>query len=144
MAYIRNITSDDQVFYDTDNFLDFTVYQGNPTAEQIEAGDVIPEDISAYELTWVLKKKAKDTLELITKTIGDGIEILGDYDPDPAINTQIARVTLKDTDTYDPDVSPEVNIKPGTYVHALKRTDEDNETVYTVGTFTLLQAAAWE
>lgn len=145
MAYNRDITADDKVFFDTDRLLRYTVYQGDPTAAQIAAGEALPQDVSGWALAWVLRRKVNsEDPPLIEKTISAGIEIVGTYDAAPGVNSQRVEVTLEDTDTYDPDANPPVQIKAGSYVYALKRTDDGGETILAYGTFKLLQAAAWE
>lgn len=146
MAYERDITAEDQVFFDTDRVLRYAVFQGNPTAEEIAAGDAVPEDITGWSLAWTLRRTPKSQTALIEKaTGGSGITITGSYNVDPSINTQRVEVLIEDTDTYDPDASPEVNVKPSTsYAYALKRTDDGAESILAFGAFTLLQAAAWE
>ena len=144
MAYERDVTAADQVFFDTDKRLVFTAYQGNPTAAEIAAETAVPQDVSGYEFSWTLRKTAKAADPLIRKTTGDGITIEGTYNATPASNTQRIVVTLSDKDTYDPDADPPVLVKEGDYVHALKRTDDGSETVYTFGRFKLLRSAAWE
>lgn len=143
MAYKRDITERDQVFYGTDRLLRYTVYQGNPSAAEISGGTAVPQNISGWTLEWVLRKKASSEELLIQKATGDGIDIVGVYNADPLVNTQRAEVLLSDTDTYDPTAAPPVSVKPGTYVYALKRMDAGEETILAYGAFTLLQAAAW-
>lgn len=145
MAYQRNITADDKVYFDTDRLLRYTVYAGDPTAEEITAETATPEDVTGWDLAWVLRKKPNSAdPPLIEKTLSDGITISGVFDSDPSANTQRVEVLLADTDTYDPDASPPLEIKAGTYVYALKRLDPGSETILAEGTFTLLRAAAWE
>jgi len=145
MAYQRDITAADKIFYDTDNVLRYQVFQGDPTAEQIAANEAIPQDVAGWTIAWVLRKKPKSAdPPLIEKTVGSGIAIVGIYDADPTANMQRVEVTLDDTDTYDPDSSPEVNIKPGKYAYGLKRLDPGSEKILAYGSFTLLQAAPWE
>ena len=144
MAYNRDITAADKVFFDTDQLLRFTIYQGNPTIQQILAKQAIPQDVNGWTLSWTLRKEPKTELPLLLKTIGAGIEITGNYDVNPDNNTQRVDVTLEDTDTFDPTADPPVVIKPGTYAFALKRLDEGEETILTWGSFELLQAAGWE
>lgn len=145
MAYQRDITEDDKVFYDTDQALEFIIADGDPTTEQLAAGDYVPIDISGYSLIWVLKRKATSEVALIEKrTAGGGISITGTWDADPTANTQRVRVLIDDTDTYGPEVSPVQIVAPGTYAHALKRLDTGAETIYTWGSFELILAAAWE
>jgi hypothetical protein len=147
MAYLRDITADDQVFYDTDLVLHYTVYQSDATPETIAANTAIPQDVTGWAIGWTLRKKTSSAdPPLIEKTTesGGGIVIDGTYNADPDLNTQRLVVTLEDTDTYDPEVSPVVQIKPGNYVYALKRLDEGSETILAAGRLRLLQAAAWE
>lgn len=145
MAYHRDITADDKVFFDTDRTLRYAVYEGDPTAEQIAAGTAVPKDVAAMDLAWVLRKKVNSIdPPLIEKTLSAGISITGIFNVDPTVNTQRVQVQLDDTDTYDPDASPPVEIKAGTYVYALKRLDAGAETILAEGSFTLLRAAAWE
>lgn len=145
MSYQRNITADDKVYFDTDRLLRYTVYDGDPTVAEIEAGTAVPKDVTGYDLAWVLRKKV-DSADppLIEKTLSSGISITGVYNSDPALNTQRITIQLDDTDTYDPTASPPKTIKAGTYVYALKRIDAGSETILAEGTFTLLRAAAWE
>lgn len=144
MAYEINVTAAHKVFYDTDNTVIFLAYDGEPTTAQILAGDAVPLDVTGYELTWVLRKTTKSVTPLIEKTIGTGIVIAGVFNASASLNTQQVEVTIEDTDTYDPNGSPVVHIKPGSYVHALKRTGDSVEKILAYGTFELLQAAAWE
>lgn len=145
MAYERNITAEDQVFYDTDRLLRYAVYQGNPTAAQILANTALPQDVTSWDLSWVLRKKVNSVdPPLIEKMVGAGIVISGTFNASASLNTQRVEVTLEDTDTYDPAGSPTVQIKAGSYFYALKRTDDGEETILAYGTFALLQVAAWE
>lgn len=144
MAYTRNITADDQVFFDTDRILSFTVYESTATDDEVAAGTAVPVDVSGWTFAWQLRKKVNSSTVTIGKTTASGISVTGTYDADPNVNTQRVEVTLADTDTYDPSSSPVVNVKAGTYYHALKRTDAGAEDVLCDGTFVLQQAAAWE
>ena len=145
MAYHRNITSADQVFFDTDRVFEYTLYEAAPDLDaQIAAGTAVPEDVTGWALSWVLRKKVNSTEILIEKIVGEGIEIVGTYNASMALNTQRIRVTLAATDTYNVLVSPPVTIKAGKYQYALKRTDDGAEDIKAYGSFQLLQAAAWE
>lgn len=146
MAYNRDITADDKIFFDTNRVIEYRVWQGDPTTEDIESSppSAVPEDVSGMTFGWTLRKTPKASTVLIQKTMLDGISITGTFNADPAINTQRVRVALSDKDTYDPDASPPVHIKGGNYHYALKRLDTGVETIVTWGKFTLLQAAAWE
>lgn len=142
MPYLRDITAADEVFFDTDILLRFTVYDGNPTAEEIANETATPIDVDGWALEFIVRKKPNSAdPALIRKTIGDGITITGTFGGSPI---QRVEVLLEDTDTYDPDGSPEVLVKEGDYVYALKRVDEGSETILAYGKFKLLRAAAWE
>lgn len=145
MAYNRDITADDQMFYDTDRVLRYQVFQGSPTLEEVLANTAIPDDVTGWSLVWVLRRSAKATAILIEKsTAGGGITITGVYDADPLANTQRVLVAIDDTDTYGPVVDPVEIVKPGVYEYALKRLDPGSETILAWGSFELIQAAAWE
>lgn len=145
MAYNRDITADDQVFYDTDKVLRYTVYEGNPTAAEILAGTAVLQDVAGWSLAWTLRKTAKAAAALIEKSTADGsITITGTFNLDPDVNTQRVLVAIEDTDTYGPEGAPVQIVKPGSYEYALKRLDPGSETVLAWGTFELMQAAAWE
>lgn len=144
MAYNRDIVAADKVFFDTDRKLRFTLYAGEPTDAQIAAGTAVIQDATGMALIWVLKKTTKSATALISKTSGSGIALTGVFNASPAINTQRVEVTLSDKDTYSPNANPPINIKPGPYFHALKRTDTGAETILCWGAFLLQQAAAWE
>lgn len=144
MPIRADITAEDLVFFDTDRILEFTVYESGSTDDQIAAGTAVPQDVTGWALGWTMRKKT-DGPALISKTTTAGtVQIVGSYDADPNVNTQRVRVILKDTDTYDPNVTPVVNIPAGTYQHGLKRLDAESEDVIAYGVFVLLQAAPWE
>ncbi len=136
------------MFFDTDKPLSFVIYQGEPTADDIAAGTAIPEDVSSWDLEWMLRKKVNsaDPPLIVKTTAGSpaGIQITGTYNADPETNTQRVEILLEDTDTYGPEDDPVVIVKEGDYVHALKRLGDGVETILTYGSFKLLRAAAWE
>lgn len=145
MAYQRDITDADQIFYDTDRALVYTVAEGNPTTEDFASNAYIPADVSAYDLTWVLKKTAKSAVVLIEKsTTNGGLTVTGTYDADPVTNTQRVRVLIQDTDFYGPELDPVPIVPPGVYQYALKRLDAGAETILAWGSFEIILAAAWE
>jgi hypothetical protein len=147
VAYQRDIVATDKVFYDTDRVLRYTVYAGDPTEAEILAGTAVPVDVSGWAIGWTLRKKPGTTdPPLIHKEIGSpgGITVVGTFNADPEVNTQRVEVLLEDSDTYDPGADPALSIKPGLYSYALKRLDDGSEGILAWGTFTLLQAAAWE
>lgn len=152
MAYQRDITAADKVFFDTDRILSYEIFARELTlAEQValESGDDVDapmQDVAGWELAWTLRKAPKTATALIDKASGGGgITVVGVFNVSRSLNTQRVEVLVEDTDTYDPDVSPEVYVKPSTtYAYALKRTDEGQEGILAWGGFTLMQAAAWE
>lgn len=122
MAIERNITADDHWFIGEDKSLVFTI---------LKADGVTPQDISGWALSWRLKRRKTDADvdALLTKTTVSGIAISGVYNADPAVSTQVATVTIADTDT-DP-------LTPGSVYHELKRTNDASETVLAFGTAAL-------
>lgn len=147
MAYKRDLTADDQIFYDADRVLRYAVYQGNPTAAEVAAGTAIPENVAGWECSWTLRRTV-DGAVLIQKTTGSGITISGTYNASALLNTQRIEVFLEDTDTYtagaQPEDPPVVDIAPGNYVYALKRLDAGAETPLAYGKLKLLKTAGWE
>lgn len=147
MPYNRDITADDEVFFDTDMQIRVAVYEGNPTAAQIAANLATPVDVSGWSLAFVVRKKPNSANPpLIEKATGSpgGITVTGTFDANPELNTQRVVIQIDDTDTYDEALETPVKVKEGDYAYALKRTDDGSETVLAYGKFKLLRAAAWE
>ena len=135
MAIERNVTAVDHVFLGEDKILEFAIYADHAMTT--------PVDVSGWDLIWVLRKKdGSADPALIEKETGDGITVVGAFDSDPAANTQRVRVTLLDTDTYDPEASPAVELRKGKYRHSLKRLDDGSETILVFGSFQFLQATS--
>ncbi len=99
----------------------------------LNAAETAAVDITGWTLSWMVKrfKADADLSALLTKTTAAGIVISGVYNSVPATNTQIATVTVDDTDT--------TAIAEGLYAHELKRMDNTFETVLSHGTFELVQ-----
>lgn len=91
-------------------------------------------DISGWNISWMVKRRKTDldAAALLTKTVGAGIVISGIFNAAPAVNTQVATVTVADTDT--------TSITEGLVYYELKRTDNNSETVLAYGTLELLRA----
>lgn len=91
-------------------------------------------DISGWTLSFMVKRKVThpDGAALLTKTTSGGILITGTYDPDPSQSTQVAQVSIADTDT-DP-------LTAGDRVWELKRMDAGAEAVLAYGDLALVQA----
>jgi hypothetical protein len=102
-------------FIGEDKTLRFTVYSDTAHTTCV--------DVSGYALQYILRKGNSDSdPALITKaTGGSGITITGSFNATPASNTQRVLVAIEDSDTS--------GLKPGSYQHALKRTDAGAETI---------------
>ena len=104
-------------FLGEDKVLEFTVLQ---------ADGVTPQDISGWDLSWMLKA-SKDDLDvdaLIRKLTPTEV-----YLSDPTAGVCRVTVLAEDTDPID----------PGKYFHELKRMDAGQETVLSFGTARLLR-----
>ena len=146
MAYDFNITKDADIFYDCDKLLRYTMWeQGSLTdaalAAAIAAGTAVPKDVTGYALEWALCRSV-ETEVLISKTTGAGIAIVGTYNIDPDVNTQRVEVQILRADTCDPSADPVVDVLPGKYVYAIRRTDAGSVDVLALGKLTLRKAAA--
>jgi hypothetical protein len=101
-------------FVGADLTLRFTVYTDTTKATCL--------DVTGFTLAYVLRKGNSDAdPALIAKTTASGITITGVFNATPASNTQRVLVAIEDIDTDD--------LKPGSYQHALKRTDAGAETI---------------
>jgi len=145
MAIESNLSGTGRVFIGTDTTLRYTIYDADATADTITAGTASPVNVSGWTFAWILR--AKDTspgAPLIEKRSDDSpaaITVTGNYDSDPVINTQRVEVFLLDTDTAAQDGSAAL-LKPKVYRYALKRTDEDAETILAFGECELMQVTA--
>jgi len=91
-------------------------------------------DISGWALSFMVKRHAQDgdARALVTKTTTAGqIVISGTYNADPDLNTQVATVTIEDTDTH--------TLVPSDSQHELKRTDAGFETTLSYGRISLVR-----
>src|SRR6185369_17246673 len=72
-------------------------------------------DIAGWTLSWMVKRYNGDAdlSALVSKTTSAGIVISGTFNASPTVNTQIATVTVDDTDT--------LSVAEGVYGHELKR-----------------------
>ena len=123
MAKQQDIVGDDAHLQGTDFTYPCQILNGAETAAI---------DISGWALSWMVKryKADADLSALITKTTSSGIAIAGSYNADPDVSTQLATITVEDTDT--------TTLSPGLYYHELKRTTAGSETVLIYGLFELL------
>ena len=90
-------------------------------------------DIAGWTLSFMVKqyKSDADLSAVVTKTTAAGIVISGTFNANPAVNTQVATVTVDDTDT--------IAVTDRLYSYELKRMDAGFETVLAYGTFNLIQ-----
>jgi hypothetical protein len=87
-------------------------------------------NISGWTLSWMVKryKDQADAAAILTKTTtGGAIVISGSFNADPDVNTQVATLTIADTDT--------TSVAPRMYWHELKRMDAGFEVPLVVGAF---------
>lgn len=114
-----------RLFLGEDKQLQFTIYNDAETA-------IV--DISGWTLDFMLKRRKSDldANAVLTKTSGTGIAISGVFNSNPTINTQVATVTILDTDTTP--------LTEGLCYFELKRTDPNFETVLSYGTLKLERA----
>lgn len=90
-------------------------------------------DITTWQLSFMVKRRLSDldANALITKTTPSGILVDGDFDPSPIVNTQVATVSIADTDT--------ANLAPGLAYYELERSDSNAETPLASGTIELFR-----
>jgi hypothetical protein len=100
------------------------------------AAGTIALDVSAWNLSWMMKTSTRksDADATLTKSngLGSGITETGAFNADPDLNAQTSTVALFDIDT--------VTVTAGKYVHELKRMDDGLEAVLSRGKVTLTQS----
>ena len=119
MPSTRDILAEDEFYQNTDYPFEVQAVDTN--------GD--PVDISGMALSWLLKRRSSDpdANAIITKTTSAGIVIT-----DGPNGICLVTVSADDTDG---------TVKPGVYVHELKRTDAGNERVIINGLAVLRRSA---
>ena len=97
----------------------------------LNKAETLAVDITGWALSWMVKRRTSDAdaAAVLTKTTGSGIVIAGTFNSVITTNTQVATVTVLDTDTDA--------IAAGLYHYELKRTDAGFETPLAFGTLTL-------
>jgi hypothetical protein len=100
----------------------------------LNAAETLAVDITGWTLSWMIKRYTSDAdlSALLEKTTAAGIAISGVFNSVPATNTQVATVTILDTETSP---LPEVLAQ-----YELKRMDAGFETVLAYGTLELVRA----
>jgi hypothetical protein len=89
-------------------------------------------DTTAWALSFVIKRRPTDSdMDAVFEktTSNGGVVVSGTFNPDPGTNTQVATVTIADTDTD--------GVLPGSYHWEMKRTDPGFETILSYGTVEL-------
>lgn len=91
-------------------------------------------NITGWALSFIVKRREEDTdaAALLHYTVGAGIVISGSFNADPSTNTQVATVTVADSDTD--------GLHPGLRYYELKRTDAGLETVLAFGRLDLIRS----
>lgn len=114
-----------ELFIGADHQFPCTIYTSNAQTACV--------NIAGWGLSWKVKRSLDDpdSKSLVTKTTAAGIVISGAFNATPAVNTQLATVTVEDIDTD--------GLQAGVYHHELKRTDAGFETVLAYGPLTLLR-----
>jgi hypothetical protein len=125
MAIKSDITGADLWFTGEDKILEFEVLSADGTTA---------EDVSSWTLQWVVRKTVDSPNTLILKEALTGLAVVGVYNSIKSVNTQRVRITITAEDTE--------KLAAAAYPHALKRTDDNGETILAYGTLTLLKAAA--
>jgi hypothetical protein len=136
MSTTRNFTGDDAIFLGDDTAIDFTIYADDD--------QTTIEDVTGWNIAFAVRKSDRTSTALIEKSTEDspaGIVISGVFNATPATNTQKVTVTVNDTDSYDPESSPEVALSAGRYRYSLKRMDAGFETTLARGDFEFVQGA---
>lgn len=90
-------------------------------------------DITGWGLSWMAKRYLSDAdgAALLTKTTGAGIVISGVFNASPTLNTQVATVSVLDTDT--------LAIAEGMVPYEFERTDANFETPLAFGFIELIR-----
>lgn len=116
---------------------DLTYYLGTDhqfVHSVLDSAQAAAIDISGWSLSFMVKRSRSqaDASATLTKTTVDGIAITGAFNADPETNTQVATVSIGDTDTDA--------LAAGSYVWELKRTDPGLEVVIGYGAFRMIRS----
>lgn len=115
-------------FIGEDRVFSFTVFESDSTPEEIEAGTAQAQDITGWEMEWILRRNPEDYSVSISKaTGGDGIDI-------PTGSDGVANLSITDDDT--------IGLPAGRYFHTLRRTDSGAEEVLSFGSAVLRFSSA--
>jgi hypothetical protein len=100
----------------------------------LDSAQAVAIDISGWELSFMIKRSRSqpDANASLTKTTSSGIAITGAFNVDPDTNTQVATVSIDDTDTDA--------LAAGSYVWELKRTDAGLEAVIGYGPIRMIRS----
>lgn len=142
------LRDDRTIVFDTDTILTFVIYDEDGLTEaeleaSIAAETAVRRDITGWLLGFYVRRPHAVPL-LLYKSNEDSpsdLHIVGSFGGSP---DQTVEVTILDTDTYDPDVSPSVELDEGVYMYALKRLGDGVEEVLWSGALTITRTAGWE
>ena len=122
MSIEFNITTANEFFLGEDKEIAWQIFGPD---------DQTPINISGWPLEFTLKKTDKSADAILTKTIGDGLEISGLFAATAETNAQRVVATFSSADT--------ATLKPNTaYRYRVKRIDEGNVAVLAFGSLTFL------
>jgi hypothetical protein len=126
MAIEFNIDVSKNWFLGEDKFLSFTIFGRDK---------ITPIDVSEWTMEWVLRKTdAGADPALLLKVTPTDIQVVGEYNVDPTVNTQRVRIFFSRTDTS--------LLRATTYRHSLKRIDPGYAGILSFGNCTFRQATA--
>jgi hypothetical protein len=142
MAVYDEVTAVHGLFVGDDRPLELEIFDegsldpGSYATDALFAAAVVAQgtmvNVASFAMTFTIRKGYGDADPVVvTKTTASGITVTGSFNATRASNTQRVRVAIEDTDTE--------NLKPGSYVYTLKRTDAGNETTLSFGPVVLRQ-----
>lgn len=117
----------DRVFLDTDWTKDFKVADIDTDATGATA-----KNITGWAITFDIRRRDSSETVLLTKTAS----ITGTFNSVLATSTQVARVTVADTDM----TTTLFGSNGGLFRYSLKRTDAGGETILAYGNITIKRA----
>lgn len=133
MAETINIggTRRQRVFIGTDWTFDFYLadYDADPTG-------ATAKDMTGMALSLDMRLTRDATAAVFTKVIGAGLEVLGVFDPDMEVNTQLCRLSVADDDI----TVAKVGALGGKFPYSFKRMTSNAETILGEGVITVERA----
>jgi hypothetical protein len=121
----------DLVFLDTDWTKAFKVAD----LDTDESG-ATAKDITGWALTFDIRPTRSSSTVLLTKSVGSGVTISGVFNSVLATSTQVATITVTDTDM----ATSVFGRSGGVFHYSLKRTDNGFEAILAYGTIRVKRA----